>query len=324
MISVTMTLDKRRMASLTIADRDGRRLRRLDPLSVHLFVSAVEEGSIAAAALREHMVPSAISKRLAELEALLRVPLLERRRRGVTPTPAGEAFLHHARMVLRDLDRMQEELAEYAEGVRGHIRVRASASALSAGLPAEIQTFAQAHRYVKMELEELETPLIMQDIAEGRADVGIGPDMFRHEALHLVPWRHYDLAVVVPAGHLLADRTAIAYAETLRYDQVEPGSGSALAHLLDNAARSSAHTKRTRIRVRGLEAICQMIGAGMGIGVVPSFLEELHGPYYDLRFIPLMDDWSRPRICVMVRDLESLPSAARLFLEHLRGSATAA
>jgi DNA-binding transcriptional LysR family regulator len=227
----------------------------------------VEEGSIGRAALREHIVPSAISKRLSELEALLGV--VERGLRGMTPTPAGEAFLHHARILLRALDRMQQEMAEYSEGVRGHIRVRSSA--LSAGLPAEIQSFAVAHRHVKIELEEYETPSIVQDIAEGRADVGIGPDIFQPGTLQRFPWRHYDLTTVVPAGHALTGRDSIAYVECLRYDQVEQGYCSALSHLLDHAARQSGIAKRTRIRVRGLEAVCRMIGYGMGMASCPPF-----------------------------------------------------
>lgn len=314
---------KQRVASPTISDRDGRLSRRLDTVSVQFFVSAVEEGSIARAALRENIVPSAISKRLSDLEALLGVPLLERGIQGVLPTPAGEAFLHHARLLLRAVERMRLEMAEYSEGVRGHIRVRASASALSAGLPAEIQSFSRAHRQVRIELEEYETPAIVQDIREGRADVGIGPDIFQPESLLLIPWRHYKLAAVVPNGHGLARRRKLPYSALLQYEQVEQGYSSALSQLLDYAARQSGLAKRTRIRVRGFEAVCRMIGSGMGIGVVPSFVQESMGRVYGLRFIPLDEPWAQPRICIMLRDLDSLPSAARSFVDHLRRGAAA-
>ncbi|HWX48415.1 MAG TPA: LysR family transcriptional regulator [Roseomonas sp.] len=315
---------KQRVTSPAISDRDGRLSRRLDPASVQFFVSVVEEGSIARAALRENIVPSAISKRVSDLEALLGVPLLERGTQGVTPTPAGEAFLHHARLLLRAVERMGLEMAEYGEGVRGHIRVRASASALSAGLPVEIQSFSRTHRQVKIELEEYETPAIVQDIREGRADVGIGPDIFQPESLLLFPWRHYDLAAVVPNNHILARRRKVSYSALLQYEQVEQGYSSALSQLLDYAARQSGIPKRTRIRVRGFEAVCRMIGSGMGIGVVPSFMRESVGRLYGLRFIPLEEPWAHPKICIMLRDLDSLPRVARSFVDHLRRSATAA
>jgi DNA-binding transcriptional LysR family regulator len=64
-----------------------------------------------------------------------------------------------------------------------------------------------------------------------------------------------------------------------------------------------------------------MISAGMGIGVVPSFLEPLYRDLYDLRFIPLTDPWANPMICVIVRDRETLTSAARFFVNRLLSSA---
>ena len=64
---------------------------RLDPTSLKLFVRMVEEGAIAAAADREHIAAAAISKRLSEIESLLRTPLLMRTNQGVEPTAAVNA-----------------------------------------------------------------------------------------------------------------------------------------------------------------------------------------------------------------------------------------
>lgn len=295
-------------------------MRKINFTSALFFLAVVEEGSIAKAAAREHIVPSAVSKRLADLEALFGVALVHRGRRGVTPTPAGEALAHHARMIQQAIDRMQAEMVEYIEGVRGHIRVRASSSSLSAGLTVDLQTFTQANRDVRIDLEENETPMIFRDITEGRADVGIAPYFTSHEGLQLFPYRSYDLCVVVPVDHPLAHRESLTYAETLEFDQVDPGRTSALAQLLDSAAKQFPVAKHTRIRVHGFEATCRMIASGLGIGVVPAFMEESHGRIYGLKFIPLNEEWAHPKICIVIRDLESLPSAARTFVEHLRRS----
>ena len=93
--------------------------RRIDLTSLQLFVAVCELGSIGRAAEREFIAASAVSKRLAELEAAVETALLYRHSRGVTLTPAGENLLHHARSVLFGLEKMQGELSEYADGVRG-------------------------------------------------------------------------------------------------------------------------------------------------------------------------------------------------------------
>ncbi len=266
------------------------------------------------------MVASAVSKRLQELEASVGLELVERSQKGIRLTPAGDAMVHHARLVVQALDQMQAEMSEYAKGVRGHVRVRVSASALAAGVPAEIQAFMARHSDIKLELEEHETPVIVRDVIEGRADVGLGPNLFVHDQLQLIPFKRYDLAAAVPDGHALAQRDALRYEETLAYEHVEQNQSSALTQLLDYAAKQSSLTKNTRIRVRGFDGVCHMIGLGMGIGIVPSFLARTYGPAYNLRFVPLTDSWARPLICIMVRDRLNLPSAARALVEHLEAN----
>ena len=64
---------------------------RLDPTLLKLFVRVVEEGAIAATADREHIAAAAISKRLSEIESLLRTPLLMRANQGAEPTAAVNA-----------------------------------------------------------------------------------------------------------------------------------------------------------------------------------------------------------------------------------------
>ncbi|MFP3801215.1 LysR family transcriptional regulator [Paraburkholderia sp. SIMBA_027] len=107
-------------------------LSRLDLVTLRLFIAVVEEASIAKAAEREHLAPSAVSKRLADLELALGVPLLERHRRGVTLTSAGEALLSNSRRILRDLTRLESEMGEFTaetKGARGHICASASEAA---------------------------------------------------------------------------------------------------------------------------------------------------------------------------------------------------
>ncbi|HMS78541.1 MAG TPA: LysR family transcriptional regulator [Burkholderiaceae bacterium] len=294
-------------------------MHRIDPTSARLFLAIVEAGSIARAAAREHIVPSAVSRRLAELESMFEVALVERGPRGVTPTPAGEALAHHARLLLRTIERMDLEMSEYRRGVRGHVRLRASASSLAAGLPSLLQAFTREHEGVKLDLVEQDTPDVFRQVAEGHADVGVAPDIVRHQ-LQVFPYHRYDLCAVVPEDHPLARLETARYAQTLEFDQVELTYGSALSTLLDAAAAQSGVAKRTRIRAMGFESVCRMIGTGMGIGVGPSFLAPTHGPLYRLRFVPLDEPWAHPLICVLVRDLESLPQAARLLVERLRAA----
>ena len=95
----------------------------IDLLTLKLFVAVVEEQGVAKAAEREHIAASAVSKRIADLEKAAKVQLFRRHHSGLRPTPAGHAFLHHARVLMRDLAQMDSEVGEYAQGVRGSLMI---------------------------------------------------------------------------------------------------------------------------------------------------------------------------------------------------------
>ena len=147
--------------------------RRIDLTSLQLFVAVCELGSIGRAAEREFIAASAVSKRLSDLEATVDTALLYRHSRGVTLTPAGESLLHHARNVLYGLERMQGELSEYADGVRGHVRMHANMSAIVQFLPEDLGAFAREHSQIKIDLQEHLSPDVLSAVAEGTADIGI-------------------------------------------------------------------------------------------------------------------------------------------------------
>ena len=149
---------------MSLPDRNF--VRRVDLTSLQLFVAVCELGSIGRAAEREFIAASAISKRLSDLEAALHTPLLYRHTRGVDLTPAGESLLHHARTVLYSLEKMQGELSEYADGVRGHVRVHANISAIVQYLPEDLGVFTREHDAIKIDLEEHLSSEVLRAVQE--------------------------------------------------------------------------------------------------------------------------------------------------------------
>ena len=292
--------------------------RRIDLTSLQLFVAVCELGSIARAAQREFIAASAVSKRLSELEAAVETPLLQRHSRGVRLTPAGESLLHHARTVLFGLERMQGELAEYTEGVRGHVRVHANISAIVQFLPEDLGAFAQQHSQIKIDLQEHLSPDVLQAVQEGTTDLGIcnlGPQ--GSGSLQSRPYRSDRLVLVMPAGHALSERDAINFEETLDWDIVGLHAGSSISLAMRVAAAQAGRTLRQRIQVTGLDAMCRMIDSGLGVGLLPDRAFELMRGVGDLTAVPLQDAWAHRELRVVARDFDALPVTARLLAEHL-------
>jgi DNA-binding transcriptional LysR family regulator len=291
--------------------------RRIDLTSLQLFVAVCELGSIGRAAEREFIAASAVSKRLSDLEATLETPLLYRHTRGVKLTPAGESLLHHARSVLFSLEKMQAELSEYADGVKGHVRIHANISAIVQFLPEDLGAFSQSHPQVKIDLEEHLSTEVIRAVQEGAADLGIcNVGAVAHE-LQALPYRTDELVLIVPRGHPLARRQSLAFVDTLDFDHVGLHSNSSIHLAMREAAAAAGRTIRLRIHVTGLDAMCRMIHNGLGVGVMPRRAFTLMHGVGDLECVRLTDAWATRDIRLVARDFSTLPLTARLLVDHL-------
>ena len=297
--------------------------RRIDLTSLQLFVAVCELGSIGRAAEREFIAASAISKRLSDLEATLSTPLLYRHARGVDLTPAGESLLHHARSVLYSLEKMQGELSEYADGVRGHVRVHANISAIVQFLPEDLGVFTRAHEAIKIDLEEHLSSEVLRAVQEGAADLGICHVADGASDLQSLPYRRDRLALIVPAGHVLSAEKSIDFMASLDCDHVGLHTNSSIYVAMHQAATDAGRAIRLRIHVTGLDAMCRMIDNGLGVGVMPQRAFDLlqAGIGSRLVSVALNDDWAGREICLVARDFSTLPVAARTLVNHLHASA---
>jgi DNA-binding transcriptional LysR family regulator len=306
--------------------------RRIDLTSLQLFVAVCELGSIGRAAEREFIAASAVSKRLSDLEATLDTPLLYRHTRGVKLTPAGETLLHHARSVLFSLEKMQAELSEYADGVRGHVRIHANISAIVQFLPEDLGAFSQEHPQVKIDLEEHLSTEVVRAVLEGAADIGIchaggiasQAGVGAGHELQTLPYRQDELALIVPRGHALARRGAVAFEETLDFDHVGLHSNSSIYLAMREAAAAAGRAIRLRIHVTGLDAMCRMIDNGLGVGVMPRRAFHLMHGVGQLEAVRLTDAWALRDIRLVAREFSTLPVTARLLVDPLRARAAAA
>lgn len=300
---------------------------RLDPVSLHLFVAVMAEGSIARAAEREHIAASALSRRLAELESRLNVTLFERNNRGTVPTAAAWALLHLARGVLNELDGIAAQMHEYGRGLRGQVRVVANISAITQFLPADLQQFLQRQPNVDVRLSERISTAVAQDVAQNAADIGILSNAaFIHtwrDKLQLLPYRHDELVLAVPTQHALAQRRSVRWAEVAGQEFVGAHPGSAINDLLIQASARCAQPLRFRIQVTGFDAMCLMVAAGLGVGVLPRGSAALYASALPITLLTLRESWAARELMLCVRAHDELSPAAQLLIEHLRSATSA-
>jgi DNA-binding transcriptional LysR family regulator len=295
-------------------------LRRIDLTTLRLFIAVCEEQNLTRAANREGIAASAVSKRMNDFELAFGVTLFKRLSKGMALTPAGEALLHHARVTLLNVEKIAVELTEYSQGVRGHVRMLANLSAIVQFLPEDLSRFFGVHELLRIDLQERPSGQVVRGIEEGAAEIGICSGEADARSLKTFHYRTDHLVVVVRPDHPLAAAETIQFADTLDFDHIGLHAASSIYLRSQYAASQADKSMRLRINVPGFDAVCRMVQANMGVGLIPDRAFEVIGAGMGLRSISLRDDWATRQLKIVVRDAAQLSSTGRLVLDHLRAA----
>jgi DNA-binding transcriptional LysR family regulator len=294
---------------------------RFDLSDLSLFRHVVEAGSITGGAERSHLALAAASTRIRNMEETLGAALLVRSRQGVTLTQAGRTLLGHARTILRQAERLREDLGAYAGGLAGQIRVLSNTNALTEFLPEALSSFLASHPNVSIDLEERLSDEIVGLIAEGVADLGIVAGTVDASTLETYPFRNDRFVLVVARGHPLARQNEISFARVLDYDFVGLDRASALQRFLADKAARIGQPLRLRVQLRSFDAVCRMVECDVGIGIVPETTARRVAKTMAIAAVALTDPWAVRQLTICTRNMGELPPFARQLVEHLRTGA---
>ena len=294
-------------------------MRDIDLKTLRLFVAVCDHQNMARAAEQEHIEPSAISKRIAQLEANLGTPLLQRARRGVQPTPAGEAVLEHARTMLFTMDRIAHDAATFGSGVTGHVRLVATASAIAESLLDDIASFMRepANRNIRVDVEERYSRDLVRHLRDGMASVGVCWDTVEVEGLQRRPYRRDRLALAVHPNHPLARRKSLRFEQTLDHEHVGLPPPSAMHTMLMRAAAKFGRSVSYRVIVSNFDAAFRVVAANLAISIVPFEVGSPYAKMLGVKMIALADAWAQRRFVVCFQAIDALQPAARRMVDHL-------
>ena len=292
-------------------------MTHIDLITLNLFIAVAEEASLAKAAEREHLVASAISKRLADVEYSLDIKLFERKPNGMFLTTAGAAFLRHARLIMRNVAELESELRDFSEGVRGTIRVLANGTAITSYLPESLKAFLLRYPKVRLEVEESMTAHTLRAVGNNEADIGIYGDVVVPTDLVSFEYRTDRLVLLVPKDHALTNCETVTFSDTVKFDYIGSPKGSSIDTLLARASSDLGISLKISIRTMGFDAISCMVAAGLGIAVVPHQVARIY-EQTGAKALALKEPWAERRLMICVRSLDSLTPAVAAFLEHLR------
>lgn len=288
-----------------------------DITDLRLFVAVAETNNLTRGAERCHLSPASVSVRIKNTEENLGTKLFIRSSHGVTLTAPGQAFVHHAKIVLAQLEHLRNDVQDYDRGIKGHLRFVASITAIAEYLPAALGRFLSSHPDVSIDLKERPSSDVVRAVSEGSADLGIVAGPVRTENLEVKPYRSDRLVLVVPSQHELAGARAIKFADTLAFDYVCLPEGTGLYAFLMQQVQDLGRTIKMRVQIGNFEACCRMIEEHVGIGIIPLSAASRLSKQMAVDIVDLSDDWAVRKLTLCARNFDLLPTFVKELVEVL-------
>ena len=290
-------------------------LNRFDLTSLRLYVAAFDGGSLTAGAERLGLSLAAASKRIAELEHHCGGPLLLRSKRGVQPTPLGQALHAHAIDVVARLEQLALAMDDFQRGATGHLRLWANTSAFAGFLPRLLARYSAQHPGVAIDLEDALSEDAARAVASGAAELAVIGENTPVEGLHTLVCDTDELALLVPEWHALAGAATVSLAQALACDFITLNRATSLVRQIAAAAEAAGRPLKIRIQVRSFDAMCHMVAAGLGVAILPRAGAAPHVAGMRLRLVALQGMQTQRRLLLAMRERQSLSAAAQALVE---------
>ncbi|MFD2257511.1 LysR family transcriptional regulator [Luteolibacter algae] len=245
----------------------------MDLRQLEYFVEIVKEGSLTAAARRCRVAQPSLSQQLRLLEEELGEPLVYRKPRGIEPTAAGLLLLEHAEGLLRQSRLLLESFEKRRETKQGRVIFGIIPTLAPYLLPKLLSPFRKAYPQVDVQVREGKTSALIQQVVDGSIGFAILSDVVPRDlkkwSLHVKELFREPLMLALPHDHAMARSTASPRPEDLGKENIIHLQGG---HCLTDRTLKVCRLERLdpRLECDQLETALAMVGAGMGVAVVPE------------------------------------------------------
>jgi DNA-binding transcriptional LysR family regulator len=285
-------------------------LRQLEYL-----VAVAEEANFTRAAERIHVAQPAVSAQIQRLERELGQTLVDRSRRAVRLTAAGEAVLPHARTALAAVRTMGVAADEVTRLVRGTVTI-GTVTSHNVDIPHLLADFHAEHPNVEITLGTDTSDNLVENVRAGRLDVAIasvGPDEVP-AGLHIEVVTDEAIEAAVCLTDPLAKRKKVRFADLRDRTLIALPVGAGIRNQFDRACAKAGVSPRIAFEASTPLALADLAGRGLGVAIVPASVPRGRDDLHALTLVPEL----RGRLVLAWRSAGPISPAARVLIDRAR------
>ncbi|WGR92447.1 LysR family transcriptional regulator [Bradyrhizobium sp. ISRA443] len=279
------------------------------------FRVVIESGSFSAAAERLQLTQPAVSLQVRQLERSLGATLIERVGRRARPTAAGAALLTHAEQISAAVTSAVDAVAQQTAGTAGRVRLGTGATACIFLLPPILKELRAALPGLEITVTTGNTPEIAKAVEDNTIDIGLVTLPVSGRSFEITPVLNDEFVLIAPPDMPLPARITPAVLATRPVVLFEPGGNT--RRTADEWLARGGVALKPLMSLGSVEAIKEMVRAGLGCAILPGMAVSTTGKQRDLAVRSLSPKLYR-RLAVVIRRDKRLDRGLRQTLSALK------
>jgi DNA-binding transcriptional LysR family regulator len=292
--------------------------------TLKVFCDLVDTGSFSVAAAQNFVTQSAVSQQIRTLETRYGRKLVERAKRRVRPTPAGEIFYEISKEIVARYYDLEGRLQAFSNIVAGTVRV---ATVHSVGLyefSDELKRYVKAYPSVNIRLEYKKANQIYDDVLAGSVDVGVIAYPSRRPQIRLIPFREDRLVLICDPAHPLAKQRSVSIRKLEGQNFVGFEKDIPTHKAIERILQRHSIRVQYVAEVDNIEVIKRIVEVGTGISIAPEPAVRPEVRNKSLIAIPFNDETFVRQLGIIHKEGRHFSPAAEKFIETLTTESVAA
>jgi DNA-binding transcriptional LysR family regulator len=285
--------------------------------TARLYCDVVAQRSFSKAALLNEVSQSLVSQAVTSLESRLGVTLIDRSKRPLEPTRAGQAYAVACRELLDGFDAVEDDLHRLADKVTGQVRIAAIYSVGLLEMSQYVERFREQYPDANVRMEYLHPDQVYDRIRSDDAEIGLLSFPREGGEFRSYEWQQQDVVLIVPPEHPMANQRSVSPSQINGLDFVSFTKELKIRQKLDRWLKAAGVSINTVHKFDNVENIKRSVEIGSGVALVPLQTVRRELEYGSLRAVTVRGvDWKRPLGVVQKRN-RKLTIATSRFVELL-------